>query len=823
MFKLLDELGGAAVFSKLDLRSGYHQVRMCSEDVHKTAFRTHEGHYEFLVMPFGLTNAPATFQALMNHIFQPLLRKGVLVFFDDILVYSRDNKEHLFHLKQVLRLMREHKLFAKQSKCVFGGRAIEYLGHIISSEGVSTDPSKVEAIANWPPPKTLKQLRGFLGLAGYYRRFIRSFGIIAKPLTDLLKKDAFGWNEEAQLAFNQLKSALSSAPVLALPDFSKQFVIETDASAYGLGAVLMQDKHPISFISKALSPKQQVLSVYEKELLAILMAVKQWHYYLVTGQFLIRTDQQSLKHLLTQKVTTPLQHKWLAKLMGYNYSIDYKKGKENVAADALSRVHGVSLFTTSINSFEPVLMQRIITSQQKDDQLQEIVTKLKNGEVVANFKWNGEWLTKQGKLVVGGDRQLREDILNLCHSSPIGGHSGIHATTQRVKGMFFWKGITKMVRQFIRGCDVCMRAKHENVASPGLLQPLPIPNTVFTDISMDFIGGLPKSNGKDTILVVVDRLTKYSHFILLRHPFSAADVAQVFIDNVYKLHGCPSSIVSDRDPIFMSTFWKEFLSLQGIAANLSTAYHPQSDGQTEVVNRCLEGYLRCMVMERPYTWAKWVPLAEWWYNTTFHSSINMTPFEALYGYPPPLYIPYIKKDAGNGELDEFLMDKEATIRLLKQSLTKAQNRMKQQADKKRSERELEVGTWVYLKLRPYMQNSMRVHKHSKLTPKYFGPFLVVEKIGQVAYRLDLPDEAQIHPVFHVSLLKPALGPPDKILPIPVDSRFRLRPEEVLERKLVKRGSKAAMKVLIRWKDQTVQEATWEYLDEMKIRFPDFTY
>nr|GEW02965.1 hypothetical protein [Tanacetum cinerariifolium] len=249
-----------------------------------------------------------------------------------------------------------------------------------------------------------------------------------------------------------------------------------------------------------------------------------------------------------------------------------------------------------------------------------------------------------------------------------------------------------------------MRAKHENVASPGLLQPLPIPDYAFSEISMDFIGGLPKVKGKDIIFVVGDRLTKYSHFMVLGHPYSAKEVAQVFIDNVYKLHGCPSSIISDRDPIFLSAFWKEFLALQGIESKLSTAYHPQTDGQTEVVNRCLEGYLRCMVMERPLTWVKWVALAEWWYNTSFHSSIGMTSFEALYGFPPPLHIPYIPKDSGDKEVDELMRDREATMNSLK----------------------------------------------------------------------------------------------------------------VLDHKLVKRGSRDAMKILVQWKDQSAEDATWEYLDELQL-------
>nr|GFA02824.1 hypothetical protein [Tanacetum cinerariifolium] len=444
--ELLDELGGATWFSKLDLRFGYHQIRMDPEDIYKTTFRTHEGHYEFLVMPFGLTNAPS---------------------------------------------------------------------------------------------------------------------------------------DEVQRAFLDLKTALSTAPVLTLPDFEKQFVIKTDACAYGLGAVLMQEKDPIAFLSKAISPKQQGLSVYKKELLAILMAVKQWHYYLITGPFVIRTDQHSLKHLLMQKVTTPLQHKWLARLLGYDYAIEYKAGQENVAADSLSRVQGLTLFTMAMSQIEPLLLDEIVASQGNDIQLKKMGEQLREGGQVTNIKWNGNWLTRKNRIMVGNNSQLREKLIRLCHESPMAGHSGINGTIQRIKGMFYWKGISKGVRQFIRNCDVCMRAKHENVASTGLLQPLPIPDSVFLEISMDFIGGLPKVKGKDIIFMVVDRLTKYNHFMVLGHPYSAKEVAQVFIDNVYKLHGCPSSIISDRDPIFLSAFWKEFLALQGIESKLSTAYHPQMDGQTE--------------------------------------------------------------------------------------------------------------------------------------------------------------------------------------------------------------------------------------------------
>ena len=296
--ELLDELHRARFFTKLDLRSGYHQVRMHPEDVAKTAFRTHHGHYEFLVMPFGLSNAPATFQALMNDVLRPYLRRFVLVFFDDILIYSATWAEHLQHIAIVLNELRAHQLHLKRSKCSFGATSVAYLGHVISAAGVAMDADKVAAVAAWPAPRSPRGLRGFLGLAGYYRKFIREFGLIAAPLTRLLRRDAFAWDDDAEGAFQALKRALTTGPVLQMPDFDKLFMVDCDASGAGFGAVLHQGAGPLAFFSRPFAARHLKLAAYERELIGLVQAVRHWRPYLWGRHFLIRTDHYSLKFLL---------------------------------------------------------------------------------------------------------------------------------------------------------------------------------------------------------------------------------------------------------------------------------------------------------------------------------------------------------------------------------------------------------------------------------------------------------------------------------------------------------------------------------------------
>ncbi|MCH86988.1 Ty3/gypsy retrotransposon protein, partial [Trifolium medium] len=388
----------------------------------------------------------------------------------------------------------------------------------------------------------------------------------------------------------------------------------------------------------------------------------------------------------------------------------------------------------------------------------------------------------------------------------------------------YWIGMKSAIQEYVRQCDVCQRQKYIATSPGGLLQPLPIPENIWEDISMDFITGLPKSKQFEAILVVVDRLSKYSHFIPLKHPYRARSVAEIFCKEIVKLHGVPGSIVSDRDPIFMSSFWKEMFRMQGTKLKMSTAYHPETDGQTEVVNRCVETYLRCFIADQPKHWVSWLHWAEFWFNTTFHTSTEKTPFEIVYGRSAPTLTRWVQGETRVASVQKDLMDRDEALKQLKNQLLKAQERMRMQADRKRVERSFTCGEWVFVKLRAHRQQSVATRINAKLAAKYYGPYPIIEKIGAVAYKLKLPEESRVHPVFHVSLLKRAVGnyQEEDELPDLMEEQIELYvPETVLATRRMKQNGEENKQLLIHWKGKNVEEATWE--DELMIRsqFPNF--
>ncbi|RVW80554.1 Transposon Tf2-12 polyprotein [Vitis vinifera] len=561
--------------------------------------------------------------------------------------------------------------------------------------------------------------------------------------------------------------------------------------------------------------------------MALVLVVKKWRSYLLGHNFKIQTDQQNLKYLLEQKMGTPLQQQWITKLLGYEFVVEYKQGKENKVADALSRKMEdqkegkLYAITAPANTW----LEQLRTSYAIDPKLQQIIKNLEQGSLASqNYKQRDGLLFYKGRLYIPASKELREQILYLLHSSPQGGHSGFHKTLHRAKSEFYWEGMRKEVRRFIKECDICQQNKSENIHPAGLLQPLPIPTKVWTDISLDFIEGLPNSESYSVIMVVVDRLSKYAHFIPISHPYTASKIAQVFLANIFKLHGLPNSIVTDRDPTFMSTFWKELFKLQGTTLKFSSAYHPQTDGQTEIVNKMVEQYLRCFSGDKPKGWVKWLPLAEWWYNTNIHASTKLSPFESVYGYPPPKLIPYTLGTTQLQEVENTLKTRDEIIRILRTNLQLAQDRMKKFADIKRTARSFNIGDLVYLRLQPYKQQSVVQRRNLKLSPRFYGPYRVLEKIGTIAYRLELPPEAKIHPVFHVSCLKEKLGERHQLVvtlpPADKDGVIRPEPEEILHRRLKKKKNHAVTEVLVKWKGLGEDEASWVEYSTLVNEFPD---
>jgi hypothetical protein len=416
-------------------------------------------------MPFGLTNAPATFQYCMNQLFNKQLRKFLLVFFDDLLIYSKTWEEHLQHVDQILAIMEEKSLYAKESKCEFGMTEVLYLGHIIGVKGVQVHQEKIQAILDWPTPKTLTELKGLLGIYCYYRRFVKGFSQLSAPLTDLTKKGAFKWSPEAQLTFDKMKKVMSMCPVLALPDFAQPFTVECDASREGIGAVIMQNRHPIVYESRKLRGPELLYTIYDKEMLAIMHALAKFRQYLVGAKFALRTNHNNLKYFLDQKDLNERQQKWVSKIQAYDFDIEFVKGKNNVVADALSRRPSVYAMTDISVDWKAHLL--VEYSKNK------FACEVMDGQVQDdNFRIMDDIIYYKGRIFLVPESTFKAKVLQASHDSPVAGHQGFIKTYRQIWERFAWKGLKEDVMRHMKECTTCQANKDEHTHPAGLLQPL---------------------------------------------------------------------------------------------------------------------------------------------------------------------------------------------------------------------------------------------------------------------------------------------------------------------------------------------------------------
>ncbi|KAK1406152.1 hypothetical protein QVD17_41439 [Tagetes erecta] len=824
---LFDQLQGASWFSKIDLRSGYHQMKVVEEDIPKTAFRTRYGHYEFTVMPFGLTNAPVAFMDLMNRVCMPFLDRSVIVFIDDILVYSRSEEEHAGHLREVLETLRREKLFAKFSKCAFWLREIQFLGHIVNAEGISVDPSKIEAIKSWASPKTPTEIKSFLGLAGYYRRFIENFSRLAAPMTKLTRKDVkFDWGQEQETAFQILKERLTKAPVLSLPEGTDDFVVYTDASTVGLGCVLMQRGKVIAYASRQLNKHEKEYPTHDLELLAVVFALKIWRHYLYGVRCVIYTDHKSLKYFFDQKDLNMRQRWWLELVKDYECEILYHPGKANVVADALSRKS--SHAPLKVKAFR-MMLSTSLTNQIRDAQISALKGDLKKERMVPyveKLEGNSTGLmTCFGRIWLPRLSKVLTIVLDEAHKSKYSIHPGATKMYHDLRSSFWWPGMRRDIVKYVEKCLTCLRVKAEHQKPYGELQPLEIPMWKWENLTMDFVTKLPKTRrGFDTIWVIVDWLTKSAHFLAIKETYTSDQLANLYVKEIVSRHGVPVSIVSDRDTRFTSRFWRKFHENMGTKLHISTAYHPQTNGQSERTIQTLEDMLRACVLDFGGSWEEYLPLAEFSYNNSYHSSIKETPFEALYGRR--CRTPVCWGEIGQRELSskEMVRSTEEKIEQIRARLRAAQDRQKAYANKRRRPVEFQVGDYVLLKVSPW-KGVIRFRKCGKLSPRFIGPFKIVDRVGKVAYRLELPEElSKLHNTFHVSQLRKCLADESTFVPIDdieVDENLNYveEPVSILDRRVKCLRNRKISQVLVQWKHRKRSETTWDSEKEMRESYP----
>ncbi|KAF1324365.1 polyprotein, partial [Globisporangium splendens] len=896
--ELFDQMLGATVFTVIDIAQGYHQMRVKPDSRPYTAFRSQKETYQWCVAPMGLAGMPGF----------------VVVYLDDICIFSRSMKDHAQHLAMVCEVLRHEKLYARLSKCEFGKSSVHFLGHTVTAEGIQVDVKKTTAIEKYPTPTTQKTLLSFLGLTGYYRRFICDFARIALPLHRLIKKDAkWTWSSEHDHAFRALKLALQQAPTLRLPDFDRRFTVTTDASGYCMGGVLSQKidgfDAPIAFYSKKFGQYEEKWPAHEKELLAIKFALSKWRHYLHGRQFDVFTDNSACRWMLHHPKVTPKLARMLTFFSQFDFVLHHVKGSTNVVADALSRpgleevkqsdelpvvstpeVHACddacharsqsisrhvvsaaflrhlpdsdcSVFLSAVDfrgerRAVAVRQEQVHTvdTQWASVHLSEATKKAFQAgysrdpsfaEVWQSREGNGKFEKRNGllflrtkhpvlRLCVPNSSKLVTDVIQEFHDAPVAAHPGVRRTQLKAAQWHYWPALEKDIHEYVGSCQTCARWKSNNRKKIGLMMPIPTPQEYWDVVSMDFITGLPVSEGFDAIFVTVDKLSKRPKYHPTHSTADAEGTAKVFFEAVVRHHGLPKVIISDRDPKFTSDFWKSLTKLMGIKLSMTTSHRAQADGQTERQNLVLEDALRCMVSYHGDDWVSHLGTIEFAHATLVNESTKFTPFEVDTGRKVRnLIAQEFGVDEGNFEpvniaefAKNFAEKRQQVVKLAQENLKQAQERQKKYYDRKRREVEFNAGDLVMLDTKNLplktVAQSTSLQK-AKLAAKKVGPFKIDSMVNKNVARLVLPPNMKrLHPAFNVELLSHYVENPTKFhsRPIPKAAPVILDDEtgealHVVEALLRSKTHNRQRMWLVKWLGYPAHESTWEY--EKNIR------
>jgi len=868
-------LGRAKWLTKLDVSAAFHKIRIAKGEEWKTAFRTRYGLYEWLVTPFGLTGAPATFQRYINHVLREYLDDFCTAYIDDILIFTDGSLAHHREcVRKVLGKLQDAGLQLDFTKCEFETKGVKYLGYVINvGNGLQMDPDKVQAIKEWKAPRSQKGVRSFLGFANYYRDFINNYSDTALPLTTLTKKDTpFRWGDAEQAAFDLLKRRFVEEPILATLDPERDTRIEPDASGWSTGGALMQRDddgfwHPCAYHSEKHAPAECNYDIHDKEMLAIIKCLKRWKPELLTlaKPFVILTDHKNLEPFMSKRALTERQVRWSQILSKFNLRLEFRPGSQATIPDALSRReqdrpkdaeddriaerHRVllpeTLFLHPVTSNEdtptpPFENERLrelwheAFRTQAGDLYRAARNAIRRGDrrfppelelhmSISECDVHQDYLRFRERTWLPGHEPLTTKVIQTTHDAAVSGHPGRDTTIALVSRQFFWPGCGQDIRKFVRNCGVCGRTTVWRDKKNAMLRPLPIPERIWQEISMDHITALPESNGCTNLLVITDRLGKGS--ILLPVPadrFTAEGTAELFLEHYVGQHWLPRGMVSDRGVQWVNAFWKHACRRLNIQQRLSTAYHPETDGSTERRNQEVERYLRTFTTYMQNDWAKMLPVAQLALNNRPAASTGISPFFLSHGYDiTPVELHHEAPENVNPRHPRAAA--EDTVQKLKDAYNWAQAAMAtaQEQQERTANRHRQPapayrqGDKVWLNLK-----NISTDRPSKKLDWLHAKYTVTKAISPHTYELDVP--RGIHNRFHSTLLRPAAEDPlpsqelddaDPPAMLNDDNDPVWDVDEILCARWKGQGRNRIRQVLVKWTGYL--EPTWEPLEELQ--------